>query len=89
MDEVRVLKHLHEPLQILWFDSIEAGIIVGFYVLAIMFEGFAYLLLIIGPYWFISEKRASERGFASHLAYEFGMRPIKGYPDPSAKIFHE
>jgi hypothetical protein len=89
MDEVRVLKHLHEPLQILWFDTVEIGIIIIFYLLAILFEGFAYLLLLVGPYWFISEKRVSERGFASHIAYEFGLMRIKGYPDPSAKIFHE
>lgn len=88
-DETRVLKHLHEPMQILWFDTVEVGIIIIFYLIAILFEGFAYVLFLTGPYWFITEKRASQRGFASHLAYEVGFRPLKGYPDPSAKIFHE
>lgn len=89
MDEVRILKHLHEPQQILWFDTVEVGIIILFYLVAILFEGIAYVGLLIGPYWFITEKRASERGFVSHLAYEMGLKPIKGYPDPSARRFNE
>lgn len=89
MDEVRVLKHLHDPSQILWFDTTEAGIIVIFYVLAMLFDGIAWVLLLVGPYWFISEKRSGNRGYVTQFLYYLGLKQLKGYPNASANVFSE
>lgn len=88
-DEVKLLKHLHEPTQIMWFDATEAGIIIFFYVIALVFDGFAWILFLVGPYWFISEKRSGTRGYAIQMLYSVGLKSFKGYPNANANVFRE
>ena len=87
--EVRLGQYLHLPRQILWFDIVEAGMIVIFYILALVFGGFFYVLMFMGPFFLISYKRGKPRGFFLHLLYDFGLVEIKGYPPPTALTFHE
>lgn len=87
--EVRLPQYLHLPRQLLWFDVVEVGMIVIFYLLGMVFGGFLYILMFMGPFILIPYKRGKPRGFFSHALYDFGLVEIKGYPPPTAITFHE
>lgn len=87
--EERMPEYLHLPIQILWFDTGEVAVIVVFYLMAMMFGGLMWIVLLIGPFTLIRYKRSKERGFFQHLIYQFGYAKIKGYPLPTANHFYE
>ncbi len=87
--EERMTKYLHLPLQILWFDSGEITVIVVCYLIAMIFGGLTWLVLLIGPLVLIRYKRRKGRGFFQHLLYQLGYAELIGYPLPTAKRFYE
>lgn len=87
--QIRLPKYLHLPRQVLWFDITEAGMILIFYMIGVIFEGLFWALILVGPMVVIPFKRKKPRGYFSHLMYEYGFKEIKGYPEPTAKEFNE
>jgi hypothetical protein len=88
-NKVRVPQYLHLPLQILWFDTEEISVIVIFYLMAIIFGGFAWLFVVLGPCCYINIKNKQPRGYLLHTLYRLGFAQLKGYPGPQAKEFYE
>lgn len=82
-------RYLHLPAQVLWFTTHEVSVIIMCYLIAMTMGGFAWLLLIAGPAIIIPVLRKAPRGALQHYAYTLGLLPIKGYPLPTATIFHE
>lgn len=89
MEKVRVPQYLHLSMQLLWFDTEELASIFFFYIFAVLFGGWAWLLLIVGPFIFIQIKRCKPRGYLLHFLYSIGFIKLKGYPGPHATKFHE
>ncbi len=89
MEKIRVPQYLHLPLQVLWFDTEELMVIVVLYVFGLVFGGWAWLLLILGPYGYIQVKRNKPRGFLRHQLYSLGFYRLDGYPSAHVNEFHE
>jgi len=87
--EERMPEYLHMPTQILWFDSSEFSMIIVLYLMAMVFGGLTWIALFIGPCIIIPYKRKKERGYFQHLLYKTGFASLKGYPLPTANVFHE
>lgn len=85
----RMPQYLHLPLQILWFDVEELMVIVVLYVMSLVFGGFMWFGLVIGPYLFMQAKRKYQRGFLRHLLYQGGIYTLEGYPGPYDNEFYE
>jgi hypothetical protein len=88
-NKVRVPQYLHLPLQILWFDTEEVSVIVMSYLISIIFGGYAWFLLVLGPCLYISIKRRQPRGYLVHTLHRLGFAKLVGYPGPQAKEFYE
>ena len=88
-NRVRVPQYMHMPMQLLWFDTEEITIIVVCYIFGVVFGGYAWLFLFIGPVFYIQVKRRKPRGFLVHQLYRFGFAHLKGYPEPQALQFYE
>ncbi|MEJ2743454.1 MAG: type IV conjugative transfer system protein TraL [Gammaproteobacteria bacterium] len=82
-------QYMHLSTQLLWFDQEELSIILCCYLMGLVFGGWAWSLLIIGPIVYIPIKRRQPRGFLLHLLYRVGLAQLKGYPGPEAKVFFE
>ena len=89
MSKVKVPQYMHLPLQILWFDIEELMVIMVLYVVGLVFGGWAWVSLIIGPYFYIQVKRRKPRGFLRHFLYQLGIYRLDGYPSPHTNEFHE
>jgi predicted membrane-bound mannosyltransferase len=81
-------QHLHQPLQILWFDTHEIYLLVGLYITVILLGGFTWIVCAVAPFILIPDKRKANRGAVRHLLYWIGLHNFCGYPDASAKAFH-
>ena len=88
-DKVRLPQYMHLPMQFLWFDTEEMMVIVFFYVFALVFGGYVWIGVIVGPYLYMQVKRKKPRGFLRHLIYSLGFTKLKGYPPPQAFKFYE
>lgn len=89
MGRIKVPQYMHMPLQILWFDTGEIMVIMVLYVFGLIFGGWAWLSVIIGPYLYIQVKRRKPRGFLRHLLYQLGFYRLDGYPSPHTNEFYE
>lgn len=89
MKKTRIPQYLHLPLQLLWFDSEELMIIMVLYVFGLVFGGWAWAGIVIGPYLYIQVKRKKPRGFLRHLLYQAGLYRLDGYPEPHSSRFWE
>lgn len=87
MSEYVIPQNLHKPLQILWFDTYELGLMGALYIGAMLFGGLMWVLLVVGPFFLIPEKRQARRGALVHLFYSFGIYGLEGYPSASARLF--
>jgi len=88
--QVRIPRYLHLPLQILWFDMEEIGVIAGMYLLYLMIDSAKVLpLLIIVPWAFKTVKARMPRGYLKHLAYRLGFWNSKSYPHTAVMVHHE
>lgn len=82
-------QYLSKPYQILWFEPDDLAIMAGLYLLAMIFGGFFWLLLPLGPFFYGRVKRAYPRGFLRHLLYFAGLTEMKGYPIYFEEEFRE
>lgn len=86
---VKFPRYLSSPFQVLWFETDELGIILMFFVLAMMFGYLFWILLFTGPYYYGKLKKNYPRGFLKHTLYFLGLKPLKGYPSYFEKEFLE
>ena len=82
-------QYLSAPFQVLWFEADELGIVMIFFVLAMIFGGLFWVLQVIGPWYYSSIKKRSPRGFLRHILYFVGVLELKGYPTYFEKEFCE
>lgn len=82
-------QYLSKPYQILFLEPDDLAIIIGCYLLAILFGGYTWVLLIVAPWWYGHMKRKNPRGFLLHKLYSLGLIELKGYPSPFEKEFTE
>jgi len=87
--EVRVPKQLHMPIQILWFYQDELLIIVLMYLAGVLFGGWFWLGLVIGPVIYIRVSRSKPRGYLKHKLIELGFFKLKYYPCSYIREFRE
>lgn len=86
----RVPRYLHLPLQVLWFDMEDIGVILVMYVFWLMIDHWSGLvLLVLVPRLFMSVKANKPRGFLRHILYRYGFAKLKDYPSPQTRVFHE
>ncbi len=82
-------QYLSAPYQIVWFESDDIGIVFLFFLLAMMFGGWFWLALFVGPACYMRFKFKYTRGFLRHLLYFTGLLKLKGYPDFFIKEYVE
>jgi len=87
--EVRVPKELHMPIQILWFYQDELVVIVAMYLVGVLFDGWFWLGLLIGPTFYIRYKRKKPRGYLTHKLIELGFISLERYPCSYIREFKE
>lgn len=75
---------------ILKFESDEIMVTLTCLVMAFGIGGwFVWLVLLAGPYLYVTTKRKYPRGFIKHVLYFLGMSQMKGYPSYHENIFIE
>ena len=89
MEEKRFPQYLSAPYQVLWFESDDIGITTLLFILAMMFGGWFWLIMIVGPIVYMKVKFKYTRGFLKHLLYFTGMFTMNGYPSFFEKEFTE
>ena len=82
-------QYLNSPLQVLWFESDELGIMFAFLIFALMFGGVLYILMFAVPYVYGRFKKKYARGFLRHTLLSIGIFELQGYPSPFDKSFTE
>jgi len=82
-------QYLTAPLQVLWIEFDELGVYFLSLILALMLEGWFYLLLILFPYGYTKIKKKYPRGFLNHILYFIGITKLKGYPQYFEREFIE
>ena len=82
-------QYLSAPLQVVWFESDEVGLIIMAFTMAMIFGGFSWLLLPAVPFVYSRVKRSQPKGFLRHLLYYAGLMKMYGYPDFWEKEFSE
>ncbi len=88
--KVRIPKYLHLPLQILWFDLEDIGVIFAMYFFWLLVDHWICLvLLVVVPWAFKNVKGKMPRGYLKHLAFRLGFWKSKNYPPSSVTVFHE
>jgi type IV conjugative transfer system protein TraL len=87
--ETRFPKYLSSPLQVLWLETDDLGIAVISFMLASIFKGWFWFLVIIGPVLYMRAKLRYPRGFLKHLLYLSGMKDLQEYPTTFQKEFLE
>ena len=86
---VRFPQYLSSPLQVLWFEADELGIILFFFVLGFLFGNIYYLLMVAGPYAYSKIKKDYPTGFLQHCSYFTGLAKFDFYPDFFTRTFIE
>lgn len=82
-------QYLNAPLQVLFWESDELGLMMMFFILGLMFGGVFYLLIIIVPYAYGRFKKKYPRGFLRHMLIFTGIVQLDGYPSTFEKEFIE
>ncbi len=82
-------QYLSSPLQVLWFEVDEIGIIFLSFLLGLLLEGIFYIGMIVFPYLYTKFKKKYPRGFLGHVFYFLGVTKIHGYPHFFEKEFVE
>ncbi len=85
----RFPQYLSSPLQVLWFESDEIGIIITFGVIALIFGSFTWLLIVAAPWYYGHVKKKYPRGFLRHTLYFAGLIRLNLYPDYFEEEFYE
>jgi len=87
--ETKFPKYLSSPMQVLWFEMDDLAIIMLSFMMASIFHGWFWLMVIIGPFVYTRAKRKYPRGFLRHLLYLSGIKELNGYPSPFQSEFLE
>ncbi|MDO9566372.1 MAG: type IV conjugative transfer system protein TraL [Candidatus Desulfaltia sp.] len=80
MNEDYFPQYLASPLQVLWFEGDDLAIMLISFVIASVFHGFWWLLIIVGPWLYIKTKRKYPQSFLKHMMYFSGIKTLKYYP---------
>lgn len=90
MERARVPRYLHLPMQILWFDLEDIGVILASYALWLVLDSWWLLpFVVLVPWLFKTVKADKPRGFLRHLLFAYGMQKLEGYPGPQVVRFDE
>jgi hypothetical protein len=77
----RMPQYLTQPYQLLWFEPDDMTVMVLAYLMAMIFGGwFWWLMLIVFPTVYSRLKRNHPRGFLRHSMYMLGWTRMEGYP---------
>ena len=76
----RMPQYLSSPYQLLWFEPDDLSFMAIGYLLAMIFGGFFWFVMIALPVGYSLLKRRYPRGFLRHLFYIVGWAELKGYP---------
>lgn len=76
----RFPQYLSCPYQVLWLETDDMGVFFAFFILALMFGGWFYLLMVVMPFLYGRFKHKYPRGFLKHMLYFTGIINIKRYP---------
>lgn len=82
-------QYLSKPIQVLWFETDELVLGMFFFILALVYGKFMWLLFFGSQYYYIRTKKKKPRGYLKHLLYVLGLVKMKNYPDYLQKDFHE
>ena len=86
----RIPRYLHLPIQLLWFDIEDIGLLFCLYALYLIVDSpWMLLLLLVVPYAFKVIKAEQPRGFLRHALYRYGFARLRGYPSPQIRVFCE
>lgn len=86
----RVPRYLHLPVQVLWFDMEDIGLILVMYTLYLVLDSMYVLpFVVLVPYLFRSVKQSKPRGWLRHVLYRYGFVSLKGYPPPATRSYRE
>lgn len=89
MSEKRFPQYLSAPYQVLWFEADDLLLIMMFFVFTMVFSGWLFPLVVIGPWLYARAKRKYPRGFLKHWLYFMGLVSMPGYPNYFQKEFFE
>ncbi|KAB2890787.1 MAG: type IV conjugative transfer system protein TraL [Desulfobulbaceae bacterium] len=82
-------QYLSKPIQVLWFETDELVLGMFFFVLALVYGKFMWLLFFGSQYFYIRTKKKKPRGYLKHLLYVLGLIKMKNYPEFLQKEYHE
>lgn len=87
---VQAPKYLDAPIQILWWEVDEFGVVFGCFCCALYFGGIWFWgSLFVVPWLYIRAKKLGSRGFLKHLIVKSGLAGIDGYPTAFENKFME
>ncbi|MGI9296700.1 MAG: type IV conjugative transfer system protein TraL [Gammaproteobacteria bacterium] len=91
MRESVIPQYLHQPTRVLFLDADEFGVLGFSFLLAAIFGGMFWILLLVGPMTYIELKRGKPRGFLRHFFAKEGFPPLpeESYPPSTVRVFHE
>lgn len=82
-------QYLSAPLQVLWFEPDELGVVFTFLLFALIYGYIFWAFLIITPWYYSRAKKRYPRGFFRHVLYFIGITGMKGYPSYFEERFIE
>lgn len=83
-------EYLHRPLQVLWWESDELGLMMLALVIGMVFEHIIFWIVpFLGVFQYGKIKKKYPRGFIKHLMYFIGLVKFKHYPDYWEEVFQE
>ena len=85
----RFPQYLSSPIQVLWFEADELSIILLSFMIASIFKGWFWLLMIVAPFLYSRYKLRYPRGFLKHMLYLSGIKDLRAYPTAFHKEFLE
>ena len=86
----RVPRYLHLPVQILWFDMEDIGLILVTYVAWLLVDVMWLLpMVVLVPWLFRTMKAEKPRGVLRHLLYSYGFQKLDMYPSPHTREYEE
>jgi len=77
----KVFQYLHKPYQVLFFEEDELVLFVVLFLLAFVFGGIFWVLIIPCIFGYVSIKKRLPRGHLKHVLYVIGLVTLKGYPN--------
>lgn len=87
--DVNVQQYLSSPIQVLWFEADDIGIIFFCFTVSMVFGGFSWLVALLGPFLYRRCKTKYPKSFLKHMLYFSGLKSLKGYPNSFANHFQE